>query len=189
MAVKTFTTGEVLTAADTNTYLANSGLVYVTSATIGTTVASVSLNDCFSSTYDNYKIVVEIGDTSGAMSLYWRWRVGGTDNTTTDYQWFYSGHTNAGGTISSASAGQTYAFCGLYTSASGVSPIITLDVMRPFVAKETRVYNFGYYRATASVYYGGNSHNGGTSFDGFTIYPSAGTMTGGTITVYGYRKA
>jgi hypothetical protein len=29
MAIKTFTTGEVLTAADTNTYLANSGLVYV----------------------------------------------------------------------------------------------------------------------------------------------------------------
>jgi hypothetical protein len=27
MAIKTFTTGEVLTAADTNTYLANSGLI------------------------------------------------------------------------------------------------------------------------------------------------------------------
>ncbi len=29
MAVKTFTTGEVLTAADTNTYLNNGGLVYI----------------------------------------------------------------------------------------------------------------------------------------------------------------
>jgi hypothetical protein len=30
MAIKTFTTGEVLTASDTNTYLANSGLVFET---------------------------------------------------------------------------------------------------------------------------------------------------------------
>ena len=28
----------------------------------------------------------------------------------------------------------------------------------------------------------------GTAFDGFTVYPSSGTMTG-TIYVYGYRKA
>jgi len=31
MAIKTFTTGEVLTAADTNTYLTNSGFQYVSS--------------------------------------------------------------------------------------------------------------------------------------------------------------
>ena len=41
MAIKTFTTGEVLTAADTNTYLANSGLVYVAS---GTVAANTALN-------------------------------------------------------------------------------------------------------------------------------------------------
>ena len=56
MAVKTFTT-EVLTSADTNTYLANSGLVYVKSHTI-TSGASVVVTDAFSSTYDNYLIIV-----------------------------------------------------------------------------------------------------------------------------------
>jgi hypothetical protein len=40
MAIKTFTTGEVLTASDTNTYLANSGLVYVKSQTIGSGVTA-----------------------------------------------------------------------------------------------------------------------------------------------------
>ena len=34
MAIKTFTTGEVLTASDTNTYLANAGLVYITSTAV-----------------------------------------------------------------------------------------------------------------------------------------------------------
>jgi hypothetical protein len=28
-----------------------------------------------------------------------------------------------------------------------------------------------------------------TSFTGFTIYPGSGTLTGGTISVYGYKKA
>jgi hypothetical protein len=58
MAIKTFTTGEVLTASDTNTYLANAGLVYVKSQTIGTGVSSVIVSDCFTTDYDNYKIVV-----------------------------------------------------------------------------------------------------------------------------------
>ena len=58
MAIKTFTTGEVLTAADTNTYLANSGLVLVKSQTIGTGVASVTISDAFSTTYDNYRITI-----------------------------------------------------------------------------------------------------------------------------------
>ena len=35
MAVKTFSTGEVLTASDTNTYLNNGGLVYITSTIFG----------------------------------------------------------------------------------------------------------------------------------------------------------
>lgn len=53
MAIKTFTTGEVLTASDTNTYLANSGLVFVKSQTIGSAVTSVTVSDAFSATYDN----------------------------------------------------------------------------------------------------------------------------------------
>ena len=57
MAIKTFTANSVLTAADTNTYLANSGLVYVTSQTVGTAVASVTVSSAFNSSFDSYKIV------------------------------------------------------------------------------------------------------------------------------------
>ena len=53
MAVKTFTTGEVLTASDTNTYLANAGLVYITSTSVGTG-GSLTVSNCFSATYNNY---------------------------------------------------------------------------------------------------------------------------------------
>jgi hypothetical protein len=64
MAIKTFTTGEVLTASDTNTYLANSGLVFVKSQAI-TSGSTVVVTDAFSSTYDNYRIVIDNGVATG----------------------------------------------------------------------------------------------------------------------------
>jgi len=69
MATKTFTTGEVLTASDTNTFLANSGLVYVTSATIGSGVSTVTVSGAFSSTYDNYRIIMDGGTASAVTDL------------------------------------------------------------------------------------------------------------------------
>jgi hypothetical protein len=52
MAIKTFVTGTVLTAADTNEYLANSGLVYITSTSAVPLQATVTISGCFSATYD-----------------------------------------------------------------------------------------------------------------------------------------
>ena len=64
MAVKTFTTGEVLTASDTNTYLNNGGLVYISGTTVGTGVSSVTVSSAFSSTYDNYRVIINNVDAS-----------------------------------------------------------------------------------------------------------------------------
>jgi hypothetical protein len=91
MAIKTFTTGELLSSSDTNTYLANSGLVYVTSATIGTAVSSVAVANAFSATYDNYKIVAHggIGNTFQAISMTL------TGAATSYYQYLPIGHTLA----------------------------------------------------------------------------------------------
>lgn len=55
MAIKTFTTGEVLTASDTNTYLTNSGLVYVSSGSFSN-AATVDVTG-FTSTYKAYRVM------------------------------------------------------------------------------------------------------------------------------------
>ena len=67
MAIKTFTSGEVLTAADTNTYLANSGLVYVSTTTL--TASGQNIAGAFSSTYTNYRIVLNNIVTSANNTL------------------------------------------------------------------------------------------------------------------------
>lgn len=62
MAIKTFTTGEVLTAADTNTYLANAMTVYIGGSNF-VNQASVTYDNVFSSTYNQYKFVWHINST------------------------------------------------------------------------------------------------------------------------------
>ena len=64
MAIKTFTTGEVLTASDTNTYLANAGLVYVSAGTFSN-AGSFDVTG-FVSTYGTYRLIMNVGRHSGA---------------------------------------------------------------------------------------------------------------------------
>jgi hypothetical protein len=60
-------------------------------------------------------------------------------------------------------------------------------LLSPFLASPTRIRRL-YADAGASGQLTGINTNA-TSATGFTFSVSAGTITGGTITVYGYRKA
>lgn len=64
MAVKTFTTGEVLTASDTNTYLANSGLDYVSGATFSN-ATTVDITG-FTTTYSMYHVMLQVERHTGS---------------------------------------------------------------------------------------------------------------------------
>ena len=180
MAIKTFTTGDVLTASDTNTYLANAGLVYITSATVGSGVSSVTVSNCFSATYDSYKIVIDGGTPSansfiglqlGASSSgYYQGRIG----------WVYGGGSTGG------SDNNTARFSAVGSSlTTGLGAEIMLN--NPFLAKYT--FCSGNYCDTTTAVITTGVHQLSVSYSGFTIYAGSGTWTGGTITVYGYRKA
>jgi hypothetical protein len=78
MAIKTFTTGEVLTASDTNTYLANAGLVYITSTAVSGSTVTVS--NCFDSTYDWYKVVLFVTGTVTGSDINIRMRTTSDDS-------------------------------------------------------------------------------------------------------------
>ena len=176
MAIKTFTTGEVLTAADTNTYLANAGLVFVKSQTIGNGVSSVSVTSAFNSTYDNYRIVASggIGSALQAMTMIL------TGSTASYYQilayWTYAGAATSGGVNNGASWA--------YIGESGDSNTICIDILNPNKTKYTQFS--GHYIGSVSGTIAGY-HGITTAYTGFTI-AVPNTMTGGTITVYGYRN-
>jgi hypothetical protein len=187
MAIKTFTTGEVLTASDTNTYLANSGLVYVKSQTIGTAVSSVTVSDAFSATYDSYFIVINgtLGSAAGAAMQFRCVTSGGVDNAS---NWrgnaFYVQSGVAGGLTNDFWINALVGQCGGFSTAAGGMSFI---VQGPYAASNTNI-NFtmadnNYIRISASCL------DNTTSYTAFKLTPNAGTFTGGTITVYGYRKA
>jgi hypothetical protein len=188
MAIKTFTAGEVLNASDTNAYLNNGGLVYITQAAIST--GSTSINNCFSSAYRNYRIVVNINSVSAASAgLYFRFRTAGTDNSSTLYKIAQSFVTTVAGTgtlVDNAGNAGTLSF----VASANSDNYLTMDICNPNTANRTTgsISTFGYDSVNWRTAVGGFEFDGSTSFDGITYFNNTGTMTG-FIQVYGYRQA
>ncbi len=180
MAIKTFTDGVSLPASDINTYLANSGLVYVTSQTVGTGVSSVTVSNAFNSSYDNYRVIWTggtFGVNDNAISVQFA-------NTAHHYACMrYDSFTGTGSGTLFTNA-QTSAYTGLSATATQTS--IVMDVMTPYLAQFTKWTNM----LTSNLYvgYAGGVYAQNTSISSITFIQGGG-FTGGTITVFGYRKA
>ena len=185
MAIKTFTTGEVLTAADTNTYLANSGLVYITTAS-ATSGSSLSVNNCFSSTYRNYQVVISNLTTAGVGATSFRLRASGTDVATSYYyNGIYMDYATTAITGLNGSNVSTWE-PNIVTDTTMSAGVI--NFFNPFVAFRSS-YNANGIDARTG---GGGArtasgfHNANTSYDGFTFFTNS-PITNILITVYGYR--
>jgi hypothetical protein len=192
MAIKTFTTGEVLTASDTNTYLNNGGLVYITN-TAFTTATSFSLpNDTFTGTYRNYKLIVQITGVTSDANFTLKLRAGGSDNSTAVYAYAMPGYTYAGSASNSFAESQTSFVVG-ESDSSIVRYFLTMDIIAPQAATNTYFtgsYNFLNKAATASVARLGNmQYAGATQFDSLSFISSVASSITGTYAVYGYRTA
>jgi hypothetical protein len=187
MAIKTFATGEVLTASDTNTYLANSGLVYVTQATVGNAVSAVNITSCLSSTYDNYVVsYANVTASNNGSIMACKLLVGTTPTTAGWYgNTFYVINAGTGGLSNANNVNSSYAECGSLTNT--FKNAATFEILQPNLATQSMLN----YTSTDNNYMriGGFVLNNSTSYDGIQLAPFSGTITGGTITVYGYRKA
>jgi len=145
--------------------------------------SSVLLNSCFSSTYDNYLIQLEISTmTSGLLN--WRLANGGT-TAQTNYV-VQDGRISGTALAASLNASQTTArlFSENQTEVYG-----NLNLFSPFLAANTRaVYDLHTLASGTTIYrqFGTSVHQTATSYAQIQFYPSTGTMTG-TVRVYGYK--
>jgi hypothetical protein len=157
------------------------GLRLIKKQTIGSGVSSVNVTSAFSATYENYKIVISGGACSS--DCYLGIKLGAS--TTAYYEFMIYG-SFAGSTVSGANInnGSTWIYSGNGDSAGAL--YLNADIIGPQLAKYTRYgTNIAYQSGTGS----GNSsgvHRVATSYTDFTIAPNTGTLTGGTIYVYGY---
>jgi len=188
------TNGQILTADSTaatglkwaTPATSTSGLTLITRQTFSA-AGTINVNDVFSSTYDNYRIVVRnsAGTTSG-MSM--RLRVSGADNSTSNY---YS-------TVFESVSGTSTIFPRFKTNATSFldgdidfksDGTYIFDITAPNLTQETSF--MGLWSCTATGWRSGNINglfNATTSFTGFSIYGASGTSTG-VVTVYGYQKS
>lgn len=182
MAIKTFTSGEVLTAADTNTYLNNGGLVYISKTTLGT--GTTDILGCFTSTYDFYRVFFTNLTQTTAGQPGFRF----LDNTTpsqTGYYWGGAYRLYAGGGGDETGANQTY--FPIASTSTTVPSSCVIDIMNPAIAVRT-TYTALKSNHDAGVFLNGY-HNVATAYSGLRIFVAAGGNLTGDCTIMGYRKA
>ena len=184
IAIKTFSDGVSLPATDINTYLTNSGLVYVTSTSV-TSGSSISVNNCFTSTYDNYRVVVSNLKSGASNSLFLRLRASGTDSAT-GYQYGHAYILFASAAWVVAAATNANAWVAPGNTNTSPPSGGAIELYQPAIATQTGMGGL-YHTFDAAVYTNG-SHTATTAYDGFSLV-SNGTFSSGTVTVYGYRKA
>jgi hypothetical protein len=170
-------------AIDTSAAGFGGGLVHINTTSFSA-VASQSINDVFTNTYTNYRLIYN-GLASAFSTFHLRLRASGSDTT-----------TNYAGQNLQASSPNVTAFDGA-TNAASISAIhttqsiVTVDIAGPELSQKTVMTAFGG-PGSPRIDISTAVQTDSTSFDGFTLFPDVAqplrTLTG-TISVYGYAKA
>jgi hypothetical protein len=163
------------------------GLVYITKSTFSA-VSSVSIDNCFSADYSQYKIILDSSFTD-SQALYTRLRASGTDNSTNNYadQFINADSTTISGNRRTAqSLWINFPFHMRTDKSIGIS-----EILNPFQSTYTFAFKADGEAASGTsiqLQIASYAFNGTDSFDGFSLITHVGTMTG-TVYVYGYVES
>jgi len=173
----TFTAGQVLTVAHMNAV----GLWEIKTQTVGTAVASVEVTGAFSADYDNYFITVAAVDCSALVPTF-RLTFGAA--ATAYYSSLYYDRTDGGSTGFQRTNNGAYINVALANANDDSN--FGFYAYGPFLAKRTST--MAQFAAGDHVGWSGGELANTTSYTAFTLTMSSGTITGGTIRVYGIRN-
>jgi hypothetical protein len=148
--------------------------------------SSISINSCFTSTYDNYRIIIDYipSASTGFVSRYRNT----SDETAASYGnavFFYRSNNTSGGEAANTSA--TYSYI-MNQSANGYSAL-SIDVINPLKASYSLMHilgTLGISSTDVKSVFGQTMLANTSTYSGVTFYPLSGTITG-TIRVYGYK--
>ena len=159
------------------------GLVHINTTTFSA-VSSVSLNTVFTSTYANYRIICHLTSASADTTLNVRLRVSAADNTTTNYA--FGGYFQSYGAGLTTEGGTSQTLFQISGARNGANSFASFDMIAPELAQRTMYAGSGSDAANGRNYVG--TFNATTVFDGFSLFPGTGNITG-TIRVYGYKNS
>jgi len=181
MSFPSFATGEVLTAADMNAV----GL-WKTAAVTFSGSSGVEVQNCFSSNYTNYKVLINYFGSVGTNSQIQYMTGTNTRDTVSTYDrwgfYYLNGLTNF------TAASQPNQFVANHGTASSSPSTAELTIFKPNVTGEITVSSNHSWAADSGLatWLDFNKRASG-GYTGIYFFPASGTITG-TITVYGYNK-
>jgi hypothetical protein len=171
-----------LEAYNGTSWINTSGLQLIKKQTVGVGVSLVTVPDCFNSRYENYRVLYTGGFASlNGQALLTR----GSGGTGTNIV-FAGQFVDTSGTRTGLGSGAVSHFTIGLTGTSEIT--CTFDIARPFLSTLTGYTSTGFSWGTGAGYTTntGGSDNQSISSTGLVILPNSGTITGGTIYVYGY---
>ena len=149
-------------------------------------VTSLSLNGVFTSAYDNYLIVFGPSVlTSGDQAQYIRLRSAGTDASGSNYAFQF---VQASSTVITGSRSTSQTEGRINNASATARSGDHLHVYGPALAQPTAIRTVGVNGVSSAVLFDfAITHSLSTSYDGFTIYTAASSITG-TVHVFGYEE-
>lgn len=165
------------------------GLVHIATETFSA-VSSVSIDNVFSSTYDNYRIVARhVTNNSGMQTMNIRLRSGGVDETSNLYYMARIYWLNSS-TSAAAVAGWPDTKFSTFTLSGNKTSHTSADIFSPNKAEFTAfsIVTGAQGGTTNQFSVAQGQHEVNTQADGFTITTSTGSVTG-SLSVYGYRNS
>ena len=164
------------------------GLVHIATETFSA-VSSVSLNGCFSATYDNYRILITETAASTSLARSIRFRAAGSDDTNSNYNYKSAVLTSSSNSVTwgNDTNGRTQTSAIVKSADSNVVSYV-YDIVSPFLSRVTDCYGSSGVVGVANIQLSWWGFNAGTSFDGFSFIASTGNFTG-NIRVYGYLNS
>ena len=166
------------------------GLVYINTLTLSS-VATGSINSVFSSTYQNYRLVIRSGAASANTALFIQFRAGATAYTTADQDYGLVGINMATGAADNASSGTAVGmYIGNVPTTAG-RHLAIVDITNPFETTFTVSSIDAIFQDSG----GALSRRGGgivptsTSYDGFQITTNGAPTVSTVCRIYGYRNS
>jgi hypothetical protein len=178
MPVPDFSPGEVLTAAAMDSI----GLWLVGSGSLSLTTSATNVTGVFSSTYKNYRVLLNKTATSTTNRFDMKYIVGTTATSSSYFQGGIAADWASNTTIYMQRSANDPQYYGV----TGGTGILVMDIFRPNAAGTT--FHSGFYTDNASAYsYAlGGINQVNAAFTGFQLFASTGTMTV-EYQVFGYR--
>jgi hypothetical protein len=167
--------------------VSGSGSISATGAISFTSATGISLNGCFTSTYDNYKIVLNINSISKNDVMCFRFGTGGTPNTASTYYragWRIEPNSPS---VTNVSYGSPQSFLIVSEIKGSDTAGYEVNLWNPFASRKTYLTATGVDNLLSGSIVNG-FFNTTQSFTDFQLYMDASATVSGTVRIYGYRN-